>query len=412
MSQAQEPRLWNRSFTILWAGLVQSFLGDAFLTVGLMWLVLESTGSPLAAGTVLVLGGIPRLFGPLAGVVVDRSSKRGLMIGGDLVRGVSLIVVFLLHAAGRSGLWHIYGLVVVLATASLFYDPSLRVILPALVPDARLPAANSILQASESAAAIAGSMLAGVTLAAFGAPLALLIDGISFLLAALALAWVSLPVRLLEHRALGAREVGRDLIRGLRFIFGTREVLALLLVVFVSNLVLSPVNVIFPVYSREILGQGVTAFGFLVSAFAAGFLVGSAVAGVLRWPHTWAILAGLLLMSAGLTSLSFARTLMPALLLTAGLGMVAPIVRVPLVSRLQRSVPQDYQGRVFATLSSFVSLSVPLGAALAGQALTTVPVTWVFRGAAVGLLIVSAIWLEVVLGSRGGRVGPTAGSPP
>lgn len=98
-------------------------------------------------------------------------------------------------------------------------------------------------------------------------------------------------------------------------------------------------------------------------------------------------------MVATLGSLSFTRTLLPALLMTGGLGMMAPLIQVPLVTRLQRAVPQDYQGRVFATLNALVTLAVPLAAALAGQALVLLPVPPIFRIAALGMLIVAGLWV-------------------
>jgi MFS transporter, DHA3 family, macrolide efflux protein len=141
-SSKQRPaRLWNRSFAILWCGLIQSYLGDTFLAIGLMWLVYEDTGSAFAAGTVLALEGIPKLLGPLAGVIIDRTSKRMLMIGGDLLRGGLLLMLFALHLLGALALWHIYVTVVIMSTAGLFYGPSLKILLPTLVNDAS-PAAS------------------------------------------------------------------------------------------------------------------------------------------------------------------------------------------------------------------------------------------------------------------------------
>lgn len=425
MSQERRSRLWNRNFTILWAGEVQSYLGDAFLAIGLMWLALEMTGSPAIGGTILALQGIPKLLGPLAGVIVDRANKRWLMIGSNLIRGMILMALFALHLVGWLEVWHLYLLVVILGALVIFYDPALRVMLPALVPDAALPAANSVLQASLQFSMVVGASLAGVALAAFGAPIALLLDGLSFLIAALALWFVHFPSALLRTSRLGVHQVLRDMVGGLRYILLTQEVLTLTILAFFINLVLSPVNVIFPVFSRDVLGGGVEGFGFLASAIAAGMLLGSVVAGVIgdRLSYARAILVGLLGMTAALGSLSFAQTLLLALLMAAGLGMMAPIIQVPLVTRLQRAVPKDYQGRVFATLNALVTVSVPLAAALAGHALVVLPVPPIFRVAALGTLIVAGIWAgvnarrpseearqpEPLEGSEGGGVGDPAG---
>lgn len=390
--QPKPTRLWNRSFAVLWFGLVQSYLGDTFLAIGLMWLVFEHSGSARAAGTVLVLEGIPKLLGPLAGVIVDRSSKRMLMIGGDLVRGAVLLGLFGLHLSGALVLWHVYAGVVVVSAAGIFYGPSLKVLLPTLVNDASLPAANSAVQAGQHAATIAGGLVAGLVLAAIGAPAALLIDGISFVVAAAAVSLVKMPGAVLGSRGLSARAVLRDLVAGFRFILGRTEVLMLTLVIFACNLVLAPVNVIFPVYSAAVLGRGVEGFGYMVSAIGVGLLIGSMAAGVVKTSYPRAIVLGLLGLSAALAALGWTASLVMAIAITGLLGALVPFIQIPVVSQLQRSVPRDFQGRVFATMSSVASAATPLGAAIAGQALAAFPIARVFLGAAAGVAIVALFW--------------------
>jgi len=402
MSDERSAKLWNRNFVILWAGLVQSYMGDAFLAIGLMWLALQMTGSPAVAGVVLALEAIPKLFGPLAGAIVDRANKRWLMIGTDLMRGVILIVLFGLHLLGWLQIWHLYVLVVILGAFSIVYDPTLRVILPTLVPDETLPRANSILQASLQISMIAGTTLAGIVLVALGTPSALLIDGISFLGLALALWFVRFPPALLQSTGMQASQVLRDMFAGVRFIILTQEVLTLTFMAFFLNLVLSPVNVIFPVFSKDVLGGGVTGFGLLASAIAVGLLIGNVIVGVIGdWlSYAWTILIGIIGMVVMLAGLSMTQALIPALLMTTGLGMMAMVIQVPMITRLQRIVPMNYQGRVFATVNAVVTIAIPLAAVLAGQALVALPVPVIFRAAALGALVVAGLWLGLSIRSR------------
>jgi predicted MFS family arabinose efflux permease len=399
-----KTRLWNRDFAILWLGLAQSYLGDAFLSIGIMWLALETTGSPAAGASIVALGGLPKLLGPLAGTIVDRSNKRSLMIWSDLIRGALLVSLFFLHQAGFLRVWHLYGLAVVLGALGVFYGPALQVMLPTLVPDSRLPAANGILQTTLQGSMILGASLAGVFLALFGAAFALLLDGLSFLIAGFMLYLVRFSPGLLRPASLAVGEVLKDMVEGFRFILASREVLALTGLAFFINFMLSPVNVILPVFSKEVLGGGVTGFGFLASAIAGGILLGNALVGVAgdRLPFAWSILVGLIGMTAALGGLSVVPILLEAAVLTAALGAMVPFIQIPLVTRLQRVVHQDYKGRVFATLQSVVTLSIPLAAAVAGQALIALPVAVVFRVGALGVFIVAMSWL--VWGVRGRRL--------
>lgn len=410
MSDEYPAKLWNRNFVILWAGLAQSYMGDAFLAIGLMWLALQMTDSSAIAGVVLALEAIPKLLGPLAGAILDRVNKRWLMIGTDLIRGVILIVIFILYFLDWLRIWHLYVLVIILGALSVAYDPALRVILPMIVPDKTLPKANSILQATLQISTIAGTTLAGIVLGVLGTPSALLIDGISFFILTVALWFVKFPPVLLQSIGMQASQVLRDMFAGLRFIILTQEVLALTFMAFFLNLVLGPVNVIFPIFSKDILGGGVTGFGLLASAIAIGLLIGNVVVGVIgdRLLYTWTILIGMLGMVIMLVGLSLAQTLVPALLMTVGLGMTAMVIQVPMVTRLQRAVPMHYQGRVFATVNAVVTIAIPLAAVLAGRALLFLPVPVIFRSAALGSFIVAGFWLGISIKSRVKIISPSS----
>lgn len=414
MAATIRSRLWNRDFAILWAGLAQSYLGDAFLAVGLMWLALEMTGSPAVAGTIMALEGLPKLFGPLAGAIVDRSNLRRLLIGSDLARGALLVAIFGLHSTGRLEIWHLYGLVVALGAFEIFYGPSLQVMLPTLVPDTALPAATGLLQATLQVSLIVGASLAGALLAVFGTPLAILLDGITFILAAAALSFVRFPSSLLRKVKLGVRQLASDLIEGFRFILGSTEVLSLTGIALLINLVLSPANVIFPIFSRDVLRGGVQGYGLLAASIAGGLLLGNALAGLVgdRVRHTRLMLLGMAGMAAALAVLSLVRTMTPALAATVALGMTAPFIQVPLVTRLQRIVPQRVKGRVFATLQSLLKLALPVAAAAAGQALTAFPVAVVLRGAAMGVAVAVTVWAAAAISVRHRPMSPVPEEAP
>ncbi|KAB8145154.1 MFS transporter [Chloroflexia bacterium SDU3-3] len=398
MTTPAPTRLWNRDFLLLWLGLIQSYLGDAFYTVGLTWLLLNTTGSPTVVATALGIQALPKLLGPLAGVVVDRTNKKALMIGCDLARGVLLGAMFLLESMGMLAIWQIYIFIILMSLLSIFYMPSLRVILPKVVPDTALPSANSALQFGLQAALIGGGSLAGALLAFTDVAAGLLIDAGSFFVCALMLCFVRFPADMTKSSALSPRQVWGDIGEGFRYIATKHTILALAGLAFCLNLVLSPVNIIFPIFAEQ-LGSGVQGFGILTSALAAGLLVGSLLAGLIgdRLTPLQAFALGLSGMALALLGLGYAQVFALALGLAVLLGSMAPIIQVPLVSLLQRSVPQEYQGRVFATIDTMMTISIPLASLLAGQSLSLFPLSWVFWGGAAG---VAALVLVCLLAMR------------
>nr|MCW1971052.1 MFS transporter [Anaerolineae bacterium] len=174
---SQTPSVWNRDFTILWLGLLQSNFGDAFLAVGALWLVYQVTGSAFAASTILILEGLPKLLGLVAGAVIDRSDKKRLLIVADLFRGVLLILTYAIYWFGKFELWQIYAVVGLLNAASVFYTPTMRSILPTIVPNEVLPRANALMQTGQQAAKVIGAGVAGWVLTYTQSNFALFVDG-------------------------------------------------------------------------------------------------------------------------------------------------------------------------------------------------------------------------------------------
>ncbi len=387
-------KLWNRNFSILWVGLLQSYLGDAFLNIGIMWLILELTGSAVIASTLIILENTPKVFGPLAGVVVDRTDKRNLLIFSDLIRGAVLLALFLLYLFHMLAVWEVYVGVAILGLFAVFYGPALQVALPRLVPPSSLTQANSLVQGGQQLAMIVGASLAGVILAAFGSDIALLVDGISFIVCGLMLFAIRFPKEP-EEGGMNVDEVLHDLKEGLRYFGRAKEVLLITAIAFVINAVLGPVNVVFPIFAKEVLGGGVEAFGFLASAVGVGMLLGNVAVGSIgdRISYVQSIAVGLVMMFLMLVALGMSRSVAMALAATSVLGFAVPFIQVALVSRLQRSVPQKIQGRVFATLGSVVALALPISAAVAGQMLEKFSVTIFFYASAVGVLAVAAVWM-------------------
>src|SRR5512142_342089 len=89
----REARLWQplavRDFRLIWIGEAISVLGDQFYLVALPWLVLQTTGSPLAVGTTLMTAAIPRAaFMLLGGAVTDRVAPRSILLLSNATRAV------------------------------------------------------------------------------------------------------------------------------------------------------------------------------------------------------------------------------------------------------------------------------------------------------------------------------------
>jgi len=153
----------NRPFAAFWASQAVSLLGDRLHQVALAVLVYGASGSALLTGLVVAAGLLPNLVvGPFAGVAVDRMDRRHVLIVSDLVRA-GLVLLIPPAAALHPALT--IPVVVAITSASLFFRPAKQAVVPDLVEDDELGAANASTGVAEGAAGIAGGVggVAGVT---------------------------------------------------------------------------------------------------------------------------------------------------------------------------------------------------------------------------------------------------------
>src|SRR6266487_3781728 len=141
--------LRQRNFALLWFGQLISLTGDYVLIVALPFYTYQLTGSVLATGVMFLVQALPGLFlGSLAGVFVDRWDRRWTMIASDLLRAG--VLLFLLLVRSRDLVWIIYAVAFTEQVISLFFIPAKGAVIPNLVEEQHLMAANSLNSTSDA----------------------------------------------------------------------------------------------------------------------------------------------------------------------------------------------------------------------------------------------------------------------
>ena len=182
--------LWrHRDFLALWGAETISQFGSqvTFLALPLVAiLVLEESTFRVAALT--TVGFLPFLLFTLpAGVWVDRLRRRPILIGGDLVRALALATIPIAYWLDALTIWQLYAVGFVHGIGTVFFDLAYQSYLPSLVGREQVVEGNSKLELSRAAANIAGPGMAGGLVAALTAPVAILVDAVSFLVSAVLL---------------------------------------------------------------------------------------------------------------------------------------------------------------------------------------------------------------------------------
>lgn len=182
----------NKHFRRLWIGNLISLLGDWFNTIALYVLVTELTGSPLALGAVFITKMLPwALSAPLAGVLVDRYNRRGLMIGTDVLRAAT-VLGFLLIDQPAEVPW-LYVLLTAQVVLGAVFNPAKSAALPNITTPRELLTANALMSATWSTMLAVGAALGGLAVEGLGTDAVFWIDSTTYILSAVFIFATTIP---------------------------------------------------------------------------------------------------------------------------------------------------------------------------------------------------------------------------
>jgi predicted MFS family arabinose efflux permease len=367
----------NRSFRQVWLGQVVSQMGDWFDTIALLTILLKLTGSGRAVGLLLVARFLPSfLLGSLSGVVADRFNRRSIMIISDLLRAV--VVLGFLFVRRADQLWIIYFLTVMQLALSTFFEPAKTAIIPSIVSDRELVAANALSSVTWSAMLTIGAAIGGVVTGWLGTDVAFILDAVTYLLSAGLIASVRIPKR--PPRQKGKLTVGRALgitqtIEGARYVKHRPRVLALLLVKPAWGLG-GGILTLLAVFGEKIFPVGrdaATGIGVLFAARGIGTAVGPIVARRIsgEGKKSMQISIGVAFLIGGVFYMAFgwATSFVVALIVLGLAHTGGSILWVFSTVLLQRGVEDNFRGRVFAAELALLTLTMAISNYATGELL-------------------------------------------
>ncbi|MFE7552145.1 MFS transporter [Streptomyces gardneri] len=361
--------------TVLTANAV-SITGNSLTLIGVPWFALDTTGSPGKAGFVAFCAALPVLLSTLAGgPVIDRLGRRRVSIASDLVCGLALAMIPLLHHLGVLEFWMLCAL---MAVTGLFHAPgemARHVLVPDLAQRAgtALPRAASLYDAVARGARMTGAAVAGLLVAFLGADTVLFLDaatfGLSALLVTAGLRGVPSAEPMRDGPRLSPARYRADLREGYAYLFRSRLLLGIMVMVMVTNgLAQSWSSVLLPVHAREELG-GPAAQGLLVSVFAGCALAGALLYGAVgvRLPRRAVFAAGFLVGGAPpYVVAALTDTTAPLLVTLAAAGFGVGVLNPILTTVMYEQVPEALRSRVVGASTAGVLLTTPLGGLAAG----------------------------------------------
>jgi MFS family permease len=361
-------------FTRVWMASTISGFGTYVTTLAIQVLiVLTLNGGAGGVGLVNAARWLPcMLFGLIAGVLVDRSRRRPLLVGTDLARGLLLIGVPVLAVMHQLSIVVLMGFMAVFGLMSLIHDAAFQSFLPRLVPSSLLTAANARLDQSDALAQTSGPALAGGLVSLLGAPWAVLVDAASYVLSGVVL--LRIPVVEPPRSPLSIRGIGREATEGLRWVYLHATLRPLALSTHAWFVCSAVVNAVLPPYALRTLG--LSPFG-LGARFGCGRVV---VACRASTALAWALIALSTEQMAGWVVFGGGQLL---------LGLSLGAENANEMGYRQVVTPDRLQGRMNATMRSInramIVIGAPVGGVL-GDAIGYRPMIWAAAG---GFLTVS-----------------------
>ena len=365
-----------KGFTIVWIGQVVSVIASSMTTFGMTLWMYKQTESATAMAVMQVAFITPfLLLSPIAGALVDRHSRKLMMMVSDLGAVASTAAILILYTGDNLEFWHLYVAAAINGIGNTFQKPAYTATISTMIPKEQYGRANGMMELLRSgpdvlAPALAGALLA-VSIQGFfdSFALILLIDLLSFVIAigTLLVAYIPQPPKTVE----GQRSKGnllKESIFGFKYILERPSLLGIQLLYLVGNLFVVTGYFVYAPMVLARTGQDSLIYGAVQTAGALGGLAGgvimSAWGGFKRRIH--GVLAGWMLFGFSIMLFGLGTSVflwIPAMVL---FSITVALVNTSGQSIWQAKVAPDLQGRVFATRTLISWFTRPIGPIIGG----------------------------------------------
>ena len=366
--------LWRHpDFLRLWAAQIGSAFGSRITRTALpMLAILTIEATPTQVAILSACGFAPGIFvGLFAGGYVDRSAKRPLLVGADLIRAVLVLTIPFAAWTGALSMPQLYLVAAAVGAATSIFRIADNTFLPVIIGKDRLVEGNAKLEATDSVAEAAGPGIGGVLVQVLTAPVAIVLDGLTYLWSAALIQ----RIRVVERPA-GAHEsssVWRDIVAGFRACLGHTLVGPMLIAESIANFFGGFFLALYMIVALDTLSLSPAVVGIIIGVGGIGAFIGAMIAQPLErlLGATRTVVLALAIGQAGhlciLASLYAQSAAIPLLVSQQLIGdafLSAYVIHA--VSLRQRHMPESVLGRANATFHAMSGLMLPLGALVAG----------------------------------------------
>jgi len=390
--------LRHRNFRLFWSGQLVSLIGTWMQSVAQAWLVLELTHSSLKLGIVSALQFLPMLFlSFFTGPFIDYFDKRKIIIWSQALLMTLAFVLSILVWTGIVQYWHVVVLATLLGIVNTIDMPARQAFIIDLVGREDLMNAIALNSSIFNAARAVGPAIAGMLIASAGTAVCFFMNGLSFLAVLAGLSFIKVECDSCREKP--SYNIVQDIGEAIQYIRSTPIVMTTILLVSVVSIFGTNFNVLVPVFAKMELNRDAAAFGFLMSSFGAGALIGAMSLAIMSrsGPRPAFLLGGGLSLSIVLMLIGLQRSYgLTALLLSlAGWSMVTFFGMANTI--VQLNTENRLRGRVMSLYTLSFGGLTPFGSMFAGTVAHWIKAPLTF---ALGGLICGIVFLAVIVKRR------------
>ncbi len=385
-----------KNYRLFVGGQSLSLIGTWIQMVAVTWLVYKMTNSAFILGIVGFSGQLPLfIIAPFAGVIADRWDKKRILLITQSLALVQALILSIIVFTKVVMIWHLIALSIFLGIINAFDMPVRQAFVVDMLDNQKQDLGNAIALNSSmvNGARLIGPSIAGILIATVGDGWCFAINCLSYL--AVIISLIRMEIIIIPKKR-SQTQVITQLKQGFSYTFGFKPIRYLLLLLALVSLIGTPMTLLAPVFAKDFLHGNASTFGFLMSAYGTGALVGAVY--LLNKKNVLGLgkLIGFAVMvfGAGMIAFSLSRVLWLSIIIMmfSGMGMMLHVASTNTL--LQTITEENKRGRVmsfyamaFRGMSPFGSL---IGGSLAG--LIGAPVTLILGGA--GCIIAVSFYLR------------------
>lgn len=374
-------KLWNKDYILMLQGSAVSAVGDILYSVAIGYWVYETTGSSTLMGIMSSISMFMTMFVmPFSGTIVDKCSRKGIIVGMDAARGVIMLAVGALAFADKLSVPVVLLAAFLASACTVFFSPAVSTLLIDIIPHDDMVRGQSVHSGINTFLNLVGKALSGALVAFLGVPLIIVINGVSYLFSAGTELFITVPRTVHQGEAVTVRGMLKDFSVAIRTILGDKFLKLFIPCALILNLLgAGPMTLMLPFVLEK--GFTVDMYGYLMSVETAASLICVCLLGVVKLkPSTryYAMSAGFL--SSGVFAIAGYLTGNYAVLCVMLFlsGFANTLGNAIFNASLMLALPEENRGGILGFVSAASTGGCALSAVIFGVLCDVFPIFLVF----------------------------------